>query len=285
MSIQELALTESRSLRDQYADRTDVLDRVKALSMLPDGVHVTTEMVAAYFDVPIETIKSAVKDNRAELEANGYQALRGTDLREFVRSLEDPAILGLHPNARSLAIFTRRTVLNVGQLLSESPIALAVRTYLLDVEEIASPEVRNEAVERAATAKAQLSLLKVAEGLERVDQKWVGLKEMAVIAWGLGQEPEIDPLDVPLYVPDYLRDKGLKRKQVESVQSWFGRRVASLYEAEHGEKPGKRLNDLPNGSLRETTAWTKRDLPLFEETWDRWYAAQYSPQLALIGDA
>ncbi len=49
--INEAALLESKALRDSVVDRTDVLDRVKALSLLPDGMHVTTAMVAAYFEV------------------------------------------------------------------------------------------------------------------------------------------------------------------------------------------------------------------------------------------
>ncbi|GEC08166.1 hypothetical protein SSP24_58210 [Streptomyces spinoverrucosus] len=40
--INESALLESKTLRDSVLDRTDVLDRVKALSLLPDGMHVTT---------------------------------------------------------------------------------------------------------------------------------------------------------------------------------------------------------------------------------------------------
>ncbi|MFE7897016.1 hypothetical protein ACFU3E_05620 [Streptomyces sp. NPDC057424] len=44
--INETALLESQTLRGSVLDRTDVLDRVKALSLLPDGMHVTTAMVA-----------------------------------------------------------------------------------------------------------------------------------------------------------------------------------------------------------------------------------------------
>ena len=133
MTIAELALTESRTLRDQHSARTDVLDRVKALSLLPDGVHATTEIVASYYEVGVEAIKSLVKENRDELEANGYRALRGADLREFVGSQRDLA----NPKARSMALFDRRAILNVGQLLRDSEVARRVRTYLLDVEEIA----------------------------------------------------------------------------------------------------------------------------------------------------
>nr|WP_272919698.1 phage antirepressor N-terminal domain-containing protein [Streptomyces sp. SID4945] len=131
-------------------------------------------------------------------------------------------------------------------------------------------------------AKQQAEVLHILSGI--VSPEWLETKARMVAARALGEEPEIDPLDVPLYVPDFLKGKGLARRDVESVQSWFGRRAAALYEAEHGEKPGKRQSDLPNGSVRETYAWTQRHLPLFEETWDRYYAAQFPTQLGL-GDA
>ncbi|MET9550598.1 phage antirepressor N-terminal domain-containing protein [Streptomyces sp. NPDC006627] len=125
-------------------------------------------------------------------------------------------------------------------------------------------------------AKQQAEILSILAPI--VSPEWLETKGRLVAARALGEEPEVDPLDVPLYVPDFLKGKGLKRKQIESVQSWFGRRAAALYEAEHGEKPGKRQSDLPNGSVRETFAWTARHLPVFEETWDRYYADQYPVQ-------
>lgn len=127
-----------------------------------------------------------------------------------------------------------------------------------------------------ARAKQQAEVLSILAPI--VSPEWLETKGRLVAARALGEEPELDPLDVPLYVPDFLKGKGLNRKQVESVQSWFGRRAAALFEAEHGEKPGKRQSDLPNGSVRETYAWTVRHLPVFEETWDRYYADQYPVQ-------
>ncbi len=133
-----------------------------------------------------------------------------------------------------------------------------------------------------ARAKQQAEVLSILSGI--VDPAWLETKGRMVAARALGEEPEVDPLDVPLYVPDFLKGKGLKRSQIESVQSWFGRRAASLYEAENGEKPGKRQSDLPNGSVRETYAWTARHLPIFEETWLRFYADQF-PTQGEFGDA
>ncbi|WP_069769328.1 restriction endonuclease [Streptomyces sp. LUP30] len=126
--INESALLESKSLRDGVLERTDALDRVKALSLLPDGMHVTTAMVAAYFEVGLEAVKSLVKDNRSELEANGYHSLTGEQLRSF------KDLSGIRSRTRSLALFSRRAVLNVAMLLQDSEVARQVRVYLLDVE-------------------------------------------------------------------------------------------------------------------------------------------------------
>lgn len=275
----ELILTESRTMRAKTIGRTDALDKVKALSLLPDGVHATTEIVANYFEVGLDAIESIVRRNREELAANGMDTLRGEALRSFNETV------GLTASSRrnSLRVFTRRTILNVGQLLTESDVARRVRTYLLEVEELATPEMRSEAAEQVALAEGRMRVLRLAQGI--VDDAWLELKTRNLLARALGEEPEVDPLDVPLYVPDFLKDKGLKRAQIESVQSWFGRRAAALYEAEHGEKPGKRQSDLPNGSVRETYAWTARHLPIFEETWDRYYADQYPTQGELGGAA
>jgi hypothetical protein len=60
----------------------------------------------------------------------------------------------------------------------------------------------------------------------------------------------------------------------EPYREWQ-RRAAALYEAENGEKPGRRTEDTARGSVRETFAWTRRDLPIFEETWTRYYVADY----------
>ncbi|WP_431895795.1 hypothetical protein [Micromonospora haikouensis] len=283
MAILDQALVESRTLRAQHSTRTDVLDRVKALSLLPDNTHATTEIVAGYYEVDTETVKKLVQRNRDELTENGLRVLRGDALREMKQGTAEGQAVPLPGNVNSLTLFTRRTVLNVGQLLTGSPIAERVRRYLLDVEEIAPAELRNAAIERAAISRAQLHMMAAAGPLVR-DQVWLDTKARVVIARGLGEEPEIDPADQPLYVPDYLRERGVTAKRdLASIQSWFGRRVAALAEAHGVDLPEKRTSELPNGSLRETLAWTQRHRPLFDEVWDRWYAADYDPPLALAG--
>ncbi|WP_406270729.1 restriction endonuclease [Streptomyces sp. NBC_00191] len=129
--IDQTALLESKSLRTSVATHTDVLDKVKALSLLPDGMHVTTAMVAAYFQVGINAVRSLVLDHREEIEANGYRVLSGAELSSFKE------LSGIQSHTPSLALFSRRAVLNVAMLLRDSEVARQVRTYLLDMEYMA----------------------------------------------------------------------------------------------------------------------------------------------------
>ncbi|QMU74468.1 hypothetical protein GXW83_00350 [Streptacidiphilus sp. PB12-B1b] len=124
----EVALLESRALRDSVHHRTDALDRVKALVLLPDGVHVTTRMVADYYEVGIEAVQSLVKDHREELLGTGYRILAGQELM-LLKNMG-----GVHPRTPSLAVFPRRAVLNIAMLLRDSAVARQVRVYLLDTE-------------------------------------------------------------------------------------------------------------------------------------------------------
>jgi hypothetical protein len=277
----DLALTESRTLRAQHVTKTDVLDKVKALALLPDGIHATTEMVAGYYEVTPDAIKKVVQRNRDELKENGLQVLRGAELRDFKRDLTEGQVVPLSGNVNSLMLFPRRAILNVGELLTDSPVAERIRTYLLDVEEIAPAELRVKAVEMAAIGRAQLRMLEAASGLVR-DASWLDSKARIVVARSLGEEPEIDPLDRPLYVPDFLKEKGLTRKQIRSEQSWFGRRVVEAAEADGVRVPELRDAETADGSLRGTKAWTHRHLPYFDQVWDRYLAPKYDTRPAVL---
>lgn len=260
---QELVLTESRTMRAQTADRVDVLDKVKALALLPDGINATTEMVASYYEVGVEAIKSLVKDNRAELVNNGYWVLRGPQFREFVGSHEDLAN-AFDSKARSAAIFTRRTILNVGQLLTESDVARQVRTYLLNVEELATPEQKATAIDKAVEAEAQLRAIEV---LSRIDGNTSYARSISrhIAARMLGQEPEIDPADMTITVDEYL-DGRIAEADLPSARTRMGKTVAALYRARYGKEPQKVKRPI-HGVHREVSVYTHRDVDLFDKAW------------------
>ncbi len=125
----EAVLLESPTMRATVAGRVEVLDRVQALALLPDGVHVTAEGVASYFGVQEKAIRSMVIDHRAELTANGYVVVTGDRLSAF------KALCQIQSRAKSVALFTRRAVLNAAMLLRDSETARQVRCHLLDAEE------------------------------------------------------------------------------------------------------------------------------------------------------
>ena len=135
----EVALLESRTLRADHLGRVDVLEKVKALRLLPDGVHLSTEGVATYFVVPTEAVNSVVKRHRDELDTNGLRTLKGADLQAFEMAnlaISEDGTPRSYPQGRAhLRLFTRRAVLNIAMLLRDSEVARCVRTYLLDTEE------------------------------------------------------------------------------------------------------------------------------------------------------
>src|SRR5690606_33056062 len=149
MSV-DLTLDSARNERDALADRTDVLDKVGVLRTLPDDMHVTTDMVAEFYGAPVDTIRSAVKANRDELDDDGYRVVVRS---EFERSFGD--LSNLDPKVRQIALFPRRAVLRVGMLLRDSAVARKVRGYLLASEQT----VRSRPVEPLSGLEYALALV------------------------------------------------------------------------------------------------------------------------------
>lgn len=250
-------------------------------------------------DLSAGSIHTVLVDDKPHIVLRHAAEAIGLDYSTQLRKLRDRswancgavATVAADGKTRQMVVVDEKTFLMWLATVNEAKVADEVRPTLIAFQSETTDLVRDYwlgggALNPRATedqldslisrAKLQAEVLSVLSGI--VDPVWLETKGRMVAARALGEEPELDPLDVPLYVPDFLKEKGLKRAQIESVQSWFGRRAAALYEAEHGEKPGKRQADLPNGSVRETYAWTGRHRPVFEETWLRFYAAQFPVQ-------
>lgn len=280
--ITELVLTESRTMRTQTAGRVDVLDKVKALALLPDGVHATTEIVAAYYEVGVDAVESVVRRNRSELEENGLRTLRGTELREYKKATDGQVDSRLGRSG-SLRLFTRRSILNVGQLLAESIVARQVRTYLLNVEETATPEQRATAIEKAATAEAQLRAIEV---LARIDGNTSYARSISrhIAARMLGQEPEIDPADITITCDEFLTERGVTGKDLRSARVKLGTTVAALYRARYGGKDPQKIKRPINGVHRDVAVYTHRDIDLFDKAWTE-VGRHYNVQQRIDGSA
>lgn len=128
----EAALLESRTLRHSLCGRVEVLDKVKALVLLPDGLHVTTRMVADYFEVGERAVNAVIHRHRAELEASGFAVVH----RSAKVQVSPGCNVQLSPiGGQRLALYPRRAVLNIAMLLRDSEVARSVRRHLLDAAE------------------------------------------------------------------------------------------------------------------------------------------------------
>jgi phage antirepressor YoqD-like protein len=164
MSTSTLDLTSSvaRVERDRLADRTDVLDKVGVLRTLPDDMHVTTDMVAAFYEVHVDAIRQTVHRNREELDDDGYRVVSRGEFESDIASLSN-----IDPKVRTVGLYPRRAVLRIGMLLRDSEVARRVRDHLLDAERPAFiiPSTFAEALRLAADEHEarELAEAKVAE--------------------------------------------------------------------------------------------------------------------------
>jgi phage antirepressor YoqD-like protein len=138
--MSELILLESVSARNEKLAKLtqdaslDHLNKAKSLVMaMWQGVGIaTTEQMADYYEVSVETIKTVLHRNREELESDGLKVLKGKALKDvrFIMNLTSDKI-------PSLTTWTPRSALRLGMLLRDSEIAKQVRTLLLDLSELA----------------------------------------------------------------------------------------------------------------------------------------------------
>ena len=130
--MQDLTLPTARTERDQLAARTDVLDKVGVLRTIPDDMHLTTPMVAEFYEIDVDVVRQLVSRNRAELDSDGFMTVTRADVSDKLSLTWSE--LGFPAKSHTAALFTRRAVLRVGMLLRDSDVARRVRDMLLDVE-------------------------------------------------------------------------------------------------------------------------------------------------------
>lgn len=134
-------LVKDKRLRESVINRTEVLDRVKQLILLPNTEYATTRMVAEYYEVTTDVIGMIVMANNDEVVSDGYSTISGKELVSKI-NLETKTetkrghylVDGIKIPYSKQGVFTRRAILRVGMLLRDSEVAKEVRTYLLNVE-------------------------------------------------------------------------------------------------------------------------------------------------------
>ncbi|MBQ8986386.1 MAG: hypothetical protein IJ100_03960 [Lachnospiraceae bacterium] len=159
----------NREQRQQFANRVEVLEKVKALFLIPQLCMATTEQVAEYFDVPVDTIYSTFKRNKEELEANGSVVLTPSQLNERnlqnASSIRESRSMTLYAvgdcvfqvNNRGIRLFPPRAILCMAMMLRDSAVATEVRTQLLNLVEAAPASVKVANIQEQEAAMLQFA--------------------------------------------------------------------------------------------------------------------------------
>ena len=136
--MKTIDLLTNKILRDDVIneERLEVLDKVKKLIGVNNTEFATTQQVADYYEVTESAIKLIIKRNKIELENNGMKYYKKSEINLKLQSetLEINGVTLEIPN-RGMNLFNKRSILNVGMLLTESKVAEQVRTLLLDNHE------------------------------------------------------------------------------------------------------------------------------------------------------
>ena len=129
-----------------------------------------------------------------------------------------------------------------------------------------APNTEDPALVRA---KGLMELVALAKDV--ISPDYLEAKARIVLARAMGDTPEIEASARPLYIQDYLREKGATRDEVKRCSSSFGKYVREDYVAERGVEPGKRFDETSSGQVREVYAYTEADRPIFDRAWGRSY--------------
>lgn len=170
---------DDQTLRNEYIAKTEILNKVKALSFLPDGENMTIRQAAEYYEVSIETIRKVIQRNRQELSDDGIKTLYSKDLKEYRLTLgHNVPELDRVPSAM---ILNRRCLLRLGMLLRDSEVAQTVRDYLLKVEDTLTDTQKGEILGEWSDEELLLVEEKIQEEKKKGNTKKAAIKAASKI--------------------------------------------------------------------------------------------------------
>ena len=127
------------------------------------------------------------------------------------------------------------------------------------------------AEDRALTRARQLvEIHMLAQGAVSPDHLEAKLR--IILAQARGEHPEIEASARPLYVQDYMRERGATADEVKRCAPVFGKRVKKAYAEEHGKDPDVYLQETSSRQVREVCTYTESDRPLLDRVWAATYA-------------
>jgi gas vesicle protein len=248
--MKEIELLTKKESRESVIGRTEVLDKVGDLLLLPNSEKAITKQVATYYGVGIEAINSLVKDNRDEITSDGSRVISRKESEEFFKSstrtfkntkgkmvinLKDGTELNI--TNRGIRIFPKRAILRVGMLLRDSEIAKEIRTRLLDIvhdTEKQIPEIIHNVVNEISEEK-QLMLDRVEaeingdyDKVSVVNAKLFNLKNKRI------EELENENKQITTHALTIIESRSVINRIVRTIamreyNSMFGKAFGDLY--------------------------------------------------------
>jgi hypothetical protein len=188
--MEQINLVENKKAREELIGHLEVLDKVKSLAFMTKDLVVTVDAIANYFEVSKEAINKLTLRNKEELESNGLKVIRGQELKEFKASVGNGQDVQSLKFTSALTLFTKRAVLNVAMLLTESKVAEKVRDYLLNLEDKVTVEQKEEAIEEVTEKTIESLNLKLLRKQFREEKKLVEIQSAVekCIAFGMTQK-------------------------------------------------------------------------------------------------
>ena len=188
-------MIDNKNLREQYISRTEVLDKVKKLFLIPKLEMMTIHQVAEFYEVDTTVINKCILRNSDEVYADGVMLKKPRDFCKIWKGTKCPfPEVSKTPNSityqiaenvtivipnRGIRCFSKRAVLRIGMLLRDSEVAKEVRTQLLNVVEKVEktkPEILTEEIDRekellnnVALAWASGDMMKFAEATMKLN--------------------------------------------------------------------------------------------------------------------
>ena len=151
----------------------------------------------------------------------------------------------------------------------QSEVADVIEAYWTKGAVINPRATEDQLADVISIARGQMDVLNAAKGLLPID--WLEAKAKIVASRALGETPQIDAEDMPIYVESFLVEQGLTKAQAKAMRGPFGTRAANAYFELHGHRPQKAPAEV-NGRPRMVNTYYGRDLPLFRQVWAEHYA-------------
>ena len=150
----------TKEQRETMLERVEVLQKVKALLLIPKLFLATSQQVASFFEVELSAVQKCYQRNKEELDANGVLTYKAADIERLLgQDVQAVDARGkrifcvgedfyFEATYSGTKFFPPRAILNLAMLLPNSRVAQEVRNQLLNMTENTAPEVRVVEIER-----------------------------------------------------------------------------------------------------------------------------------------